>query len=220
MYWQQKPQAGNTDAVHTCTQKTRSLWIHDQDIAQIDVPQVLPPNLWLHSDQAIRDTVGQPYRWERTNKTPGRKSHKAQDAVLGSPLVDVWNHHMRRDSSDACTAIPRFVDEWPVLSDEQIEHESQMPNLDKAADVAQMNRLWNAPRYAPQRAVPSRYKANQSSQSSGSQQSKALISRDQRHWNRQTNTNAGWGGRSSGSQQTGHVPTTRGGSSAQWWPQC
>ena len=82
-----------------------------------------------------------------------------------------------------------------------------------------MNRLWNAPRYAPQRAGPFRYKANQSSQSSGSQQSKALISRDQRHWNRQTNTNAGWGGRSSGSQQTGHIPTTRGSSGSQWWPE-
>ena len=183
------------------------------------MPQVLPPNLWLHTNVAIRDSVGQPYRWERTNKTPGRNSHKAQDPVLGSPLVDVWNHYMRRDSSDACTAIPRSVTEWPVLSDEQIEHESHLPNLDKAADTAQMTRLWNAPRYAPQRAAPSRYKANQSSQSSGSQQSKALISRDQRHWNKQTNTNAGWGGTGSGSQQTGHVPTTRGSSSAQWWPQ-
>ena len=50
---------------------------------------------------------------------------------------------MRRDDTDACGAIPRHKEEWPVLSDEQIWHESQMLNLDKAADPAQMNRIWN-----------------------------------------------------------------------------
>ena len=184
----------------------------EQDIAQVDVHQDWPPNLWLHSVQAIRDSAGEPYCWPRINKTSGKNAYRPQDAVLSSPTVDVWNHHMRRDDTDACGAIPRHREEWPMLSDEQIWHESQMPNLDKAADPAQMNRIWN---YAPHRAGPSRYKADQSSQSSGSQQSRALLSRDQRHWNKQTNTNAGWGGRSASSHQAGQ---RKGNSGSHWWP--
>ena len=121
----------------------RALWIHEKDIAQLEVHQDMPPNLWLHSVQAIRDSVGEPYCWPRINKTSGKNAYRPQDAVLSSPTVDVWNHHMRRDDTDACGAIPRHKEEWPVLSDEQIWHENQMPHLDKATDPTQMNRIWN-----------------------------------------------------------------------------
>ena len=155
----------------------RAIWTHEQDIAQVEVHQDMPPNLWLHPEQAIRDSVGEPYRWPLINKT---SDVRQKVALLSSPTVDVWNHHMRRDDNDACGAIPRHPEEWPELSDEQIWHESNLPNLDKAADLTQMNRIWKYA-YAPHRAGPSRYNANQSSQSSGSQKSRALQSRDQRH---------------------------------------
>ena len=195
----------------------RSLWIHEQDKATHEVPQVFPPNLWLHPELRIRDSVGEPYQWPRENKTPGRNSHKGTDVVLGSPCCDVWNHHMRRDAKDACTAIPRDELEWLVLSDEQLEIESQMRPLDKAPDIKQISRFWNAHRYAPQRYGPSRWQAGQSS-SSGSQQDRALAPKGQRDWIRQTNTNAAWGGASSGSQQTRNTPNARGAGGKRWWP--
>ena len=124
---------------------------------------------------------------------------------------------MRRDARDACTAIPREEFEWPVISDEQLEIESQMSPLDKAPDIKQATRLWNAHRYAPQRQGPSRWQAGQST-SSGSQQERALAPRGQRDWIRQTNTNAAWGGASSGSQQTRNDTNAKRTGSKRWWP--
>ena len=116
----------------------RAIWTHEQDIAEMEVHQDMPPNLWLHSEQAIRDSVGEPYRWPLINKT---SDVRQKVALLSSPTVDVWNHHMRRDDNDACGAIPRHPEEWPELSDEQLWHESTLPNLDKAADLTQMKRI-------------------------------------------------------------------------------
>ena len=99
---------------------------------------------------------------------------------------------MRRDENDACGAIPRTREEWPILFDEQIWRESHMPRVDKVPDANQMSRIWN---YVPPRAGRSRFQESrhQASQSSRSQPSRALQSREQEHWRRQLNTNAGWG---------------------------
>ena len=211
------PQRSYGNRKHLDPADERSLWIHELDKATHEVPQVFPPSLWLHPDRRIRDSVGEPYKWPRVNKTPGKNSHIGTDAVLGSPCCDVWNHHMRRDARDGCTAIPRTDSEWPVLSDEQLEIEGQMRPLDKAPDIKQATRLWNAHRYAPQRQGPSRWQAGQST-SSGSQQERALAPRGQRDWIRQTNTNAAWGGASSGSQQTRNTTNAKNTGSKRWWP--
>ena len=100
---------------------------------------------------------------------------------------------MRRDDNDACGAIPRKRGEWPELSADEIKREQGMPRIEKVPEPAQMARAWN---YAPERAGNSRFKESryQASQSSGSQPPQALQSREQRHWRRNVNTNAGWRG--------------------------
>ena len=211
------PQRTYGNRKHLLPADERALWIHAKDKATHEVPQDFPPNLWLHKDPAVRNTVGEPYSWPRVNKTPGQTSLKGVDPILGSPCCDVWSHHMRRDRKDACTAIPRDVEEWPPLSDEQLYQESQMEPLSIAADLAQLSRIWHTGyRYAPPREGPSRWEASQS-QSSGSTGVRSMVPKGQRDWNRQTNTNAAWGGASSGSElQTPARGNTRGAS--RWFP--
>ena len=144
----------------------QQIWIHELDVAQMYVDHQWPVDLWEHRNQAIRDSVGCPYRWPRRNMGLGTNAFRPQDAILQNLLVDVWNHHMRRDENDACGAIPRTKEEWPILSDEQIWRESHMPRVDKVPDANQMSRIWN---YVPPRAGRSRFQESrhQASQSSG-----------------------------------------------------
>ena len=196
--WQPEPHGGHTEAVLNCTlamnalsgstSKTLKRWQCTKTCPRTSgCTQSRPSGTQWASHRDGHVLI------RRQAKMPtGRRTQYS-----AAPQRTFGTIHMRRDDNDACGAIPRHPEEWPELSDEQIWHESNLPNLDKAADLTQMNRIWN---YAPHRAGPSCYKANQSSQSSGSQQSRALQSRDQRHW-KQNNTNARWGGRSASSQQ-------------------
>ena len=98
---------------------------------------------------------------------------------------------------------------------EQIWRERHMPRVDKVPDANQMFRIWN---YVPPRAGRSRFQESrhQASQSSVSQPSRALQSREQKHWRKLVTTNAGWGG----SNSSGQRPPQRGSSSSgTWWPQ-
>ena len=178
----------------------QQIWIHKNDIIQMYVNHRWPVDVWEHKNQAIKDSVGCPYRWPRTNMGLGHSGFRPQDAILQNPLVDVWKHHMRRDDNDACGAIPRTQDEWPMLSEDEIRRERDMPRVEKVPDAGQMARIWN---YVPPRAGRTRFQESrhQASQSSGSQPSRALQPREQKHWRRHQNTNAGWGGSSSSGQR-------------------
>ena len=215
-HWQPGPLSrtyGGRTRLHDSDEQ--QIWIDKRDIATMYVNHKWPVDLWKHKLQAIRDSVGEAYRWPRTSMALGTNSFKPQDAILQHPLVDVWNHHMRRDENDSCGAIPRTRTEWPVLSDEQIWNERNMPQVSKVPDPSQMARIWN---YVPPRAGPPRFQesSRQSSQSSGSQPSRALHSSEQRHWRKQVNTNAAWGGSNHSAQRT---PQRASGYNSTWWPQ-
>ena len=67
----------------------QQIWFDKRDIASMYVNQTWPVDLWEHKVQAIRDSVGEAYRWPRTNMALGTNSFRPQDAVLQNPTVDV-----------------------------------------------------------------------------------------------------------------------------------